>query len=252
MSDRRQESYAVRLEAAELARSRNHPEHKANGEEQKYAGAQYFMSFTKGLPHNPDTGLLQDANDFVQYRRAIDEGFIDPFSDRVRHGAKYKVEGNEVKCETDTNLSEGFRQWEAPTAGVTFDLEGADAQAVTMPPAPPLINPDGKVNPELAFEMAEVYELAILRDQPFNSFEKNAKNDDVIASMGRLNVLPYIENQTGRPRKVAEDGELNLQTLFRGSSPGVEVGPYLSQFLLIGNTDLNGGVMLLKAKSLMG
>ena len=29
--------------------------------------------------------------------------------------------------------------------------------------------------------------------------------------------------------------------MFRGSSPGVEVGPYLSQFLLIGNTDLNGG-----------
>ncbi len=241
MSDRRQESYAVRLEAAELARSRNHPEHKANGEEQKYAGAQYFMSFTKGLPHNKDTGLLQDPNDFVEFRRAIDEGFIDPFSDRVRHGAKYKVDNNKVVCETDTNLITGFRQWEAPTAGVTFDLEGADAQAVTMLPAPPLVDKKGKVNPELAFEMAEVYELAIVRDKPFNSFEKNATDDDVIASMGRLNVLPYIENQTGRPRKVAKDGELDLQTLFRGSSPGVEVGPYLSQFLLIGNTDLNGG-----------
>ena len=31
------------------------------------------------------------------------------------------------------------------------------------------------------------------------------------------------------------------QTVFRGSSPGVEVGPYLSQFMLIGNTDVLGG-----------
>ena len=91
MTDRRQESYAVRLEAAELARGREHPTHQANGDEQRYAGGQYFMSFTKGLPHDPHTGLLQDARDFVEYRRAIDDGFIDPFTDRVRHGAKYKV-----------------------------------------------------------------------------------------------------------------------------------------------------------------
>ena len=103
MTDRRQESYAVRLEAAELARSRFHPEQKANGEEQKYAGDKYFMSFTKGLPHNPKTGLLADARDFVEYRRAIDDGFIDPFTERVRHGAKYTVsdtdEVNPVKSD---------------------------------------------------------------------------------------------------------------------------------------------------------
>ena len=72
MSDRRQEAYAVRLEAAELARSRNHPKHEANGEEQKYAGDKYFMSFTKGLPHDEQTGLLSNPGDFVEYRRAID------------------------------------------------------------------------------------------------------------------------------------------------------------------------------------
>ena len=93
MSDRRQESYAFRLEAAELARSRQHPQHQANGDEQRYAGDQYFMSFTKGLPHNPESGLLEDTKDFVEFRRAIDDAFIDPFSDdcRVRHGAKFDV-----------------------------------------------------------------------------------------------------------------------------------------------------------------
>ncbi|MEM9275589.1 MAG: vanadium-dependent haloperoxidase [Cyanobacteria bacterium P01_F01_bin.143] len=262
MSDRRQEAFEVRTEAAELARSREHPVHKANGEEQKYAGDKYFMSFTKGLPHNPDTGLLQDPQDFVEYRRAIDEGLIDPFTERVRHGAKYEVckDTNKVekidfdakKNEEKAKLSKNFRQWEAPTAGVAFDLEGPDAQAVTMPPAPPLIGKDGEVNPELVLEMAEVYELAIVRDKPFNLFEKTSddeeKDDDVKKSINyikesidRLNALPYAKKQTGRPRKVDSTGKLDFQTVFRGSSPGVEVGPYLSQFLLIGNNDLNGG-----------
>lgn len=243
MTDRRQDSYAVRVEAAELARSRNHPDHQANGDEQRYAGAKYFMSFTKGLPHNPKTGLLEDPQDFVEFRRAIDDGFIDPFTTSVRHGAKFVVPpGGGVKPEPDP--TDNFRQWEAPTAGVVFELEGPDAQAVTMPPAPPLLDASGNPNPELVLEMAEVYELAILRDQPFNDFENGKTNSDITQSLARLNGLSYITNQTGRPRKVSTSGtnagQLDAQTVFRGSSPGVEVGPYLSQFLLIGNTDRNG------------
>ena len=246
MSDRRQESYAIRLEAAELARSRNQPEQKANGDEQKYAGEKYFMSFTKGLPHNPDTGLLADPQDFVEFRRAIDEGFIDPFSERVRHGAKFEADADDNVRAIDftsypeNHPSKDFRQWEAPTPGVTYELEGADPQAVTMPPTPPLIAVDGRLNHELAFEMAEVYELAVLRDVPFAEFEAGKTNEKLQGSLQRLNDLEYRTNQAGRPRKVDRDGELDLQTMFRGSSPGVEVGPYLSQFMLLGNQDLNG------------
>ena len=253
MSDRRQESYAIRLEAAELARSREHPTHQANGDEQRYAGDQYFMSFTKGLPHNPNTGLLQDAQDFVEFRRAIDDAFIDPFSDRVRHGAKFEVVGGVVQPVT---APDNFRQWEAPTAGVVFELQGPDAQSVTMPPAPPLLDASGHANPELVLEMAEVYELAILRDQPFNDFEMDKTNPNpnpiILKSIERLNALPYISKQTGRPRKVDSMGKLDLQTVFRGSSPGVEIGSYLSQFLLIGNADLNGGGSVAEGKIAYG
>ncbi|MGK7926502.1 MAG: vanadium-dependent haloperoxidase [Spirulina sp.] len=248
MRDRRQESYSIRVEAAELAKSRKHPTHQANGDEQRYAGDLYFMSFSKGLPHNPYTGLLQDEKDFVEFRRAIDDGFIDPFTDRVRHGAKYKVDNNgTIVEETEQKTLNEFRQWEAPTAGVVYDLEGPDAQAVTMPPAPPLLDLAGNTNPELVFEMAEVYELAILRDVDLNYFEESpilAQSDsniqNILNAIARLNQLDYIKNQTGRPRKVNIKGNLDRQTIFRGSSPGAEVGPYLSQFLLIGNTDLNG------------
>lgn len=144
MNDRRQQAYAVRVEAAELARSRAHATHEANGDEQRFAGDLYFMSFTKGLPHNADTGLLADAADFVKFRRAIDDGFIDPFTTMVRHGAKFKVDGSgKVTEEKPKDIPEDFRQWEAPTTATTFDLEGPDAQSVTMPPAPSLLDKGG-------------------------------------------------------------------------------------------------------------
>lgn len=242
MTDRRQESHAVRLEAAELARSREHPAHHANGDEQRYAGDLYFMSFTKGLPHNPDTGLLHDPQDFVEFRRAIDDAFADPFSYRVHHGAHYSVQlvGDDYKA-TQCVPEKSYRQWEAPTAGTAFELQGPDAQAVSMPPAPPLLDANGCPNPELIFEIAEVYELALLRDQPLNDFENGSANVAVQDSLKRLNALGYAQSPIGRPRKLGSNGELTAQTVFRGSSPGVEIGPYLSQFLLIGNTDLNGG-----------
>ncbi|MEL6494219.1 MAG: vanadium-dependent haloperoxidase, partial [Cyanobacteria bacterium J06623_7] len=136
--------------------------------------------------------------------------------------------------------------------------------AITMAPAPPLIGADGEADPELALEMAEVYELAILRDTPFNDFEsrdednageasagednavENSKGEDekLDSSIKRLNdsnsKYIKIKEQTDRRRKVNAAGQLDRQTVFRGSSPGVDVGPYLSQFMLIGTVARNG------------
>ena len=194
MTDRRQDSYAIRLEAAELARNRAHPDHGANGDEQRYAGDSYFMSFTKGLPHHPDTGLLFDPTHFVEFRRAIDEGFIDPFTDRVPHGAKFVANPVTGGLDPANTPASQIRQWEAPTAGTAHDLEGPDAQAVTMPPAPALLGDDSQANPELIFEMAEVYELAILRDQPLNAFEDGQSTPEIDAAIQRLNALSYAQD----------------------------------------------------------
>ncbi|MEM6671911.1 MAG: vanadium-dependent haloperoxidase [Planctomycetota bacterium] len=209
--NRRDESFRVRTSAAALARDREHPVHRANGDEQRLASSAYAMSFTKGLEHCSDTGLLSNPLDFVAFRRAVDEGFIDPFTDHVQ-----PAPGKE-------------RAWEAPTAGVTFDLEGPDAQAVTMEPAPPL------GSKELAYEMAEVYELALLRDLDLAQFQDGGTNADLDAALERLNDVDYeVDGRDGR-RRIHVDGQITAQNAFRGSSPGVDRGPYLSQFLLVGN-----------------
>ena len=224
--DRRQSAHRVRVEAADLARDRTHPKHEANPDEQRYAPAHYAMSFTKGLEHHATLGVVAQPADFENFRTCIDEGFIEPFTSRVR----VPEDQSELKCRR--------RQWEAPTAGVVYDLEGPDAQAVTMPPAPEL------GSAELAFEMAEVYELALLRDVPFTAFSKGKGTQELNDSIGRLNQHEYAQKgYPGRKRKTDEAGKLTDQNVFRGSSPGVEKGPYLSQFLWVGNGQPDKGLI---------
>ncbi len=217
--DRRQKAYDLRVEAAELARARPHREHRGNGDEQRYAHANYCMSFTKGLPHNGATGLIPDRRDFEAFRNAIDEGYIERFSFNV-------------PVATDCD---GRCKWEAPTAGLVYDLQGPDAQAVTMAPAPAL------GSDELAYEMAEVYELALIRDEPLTALRAGAGNAAVLSSICHLNGYAYRPAEgKGRPRKTDAGGDVDEQTVFRGSGIGVEVGPYLSQFMLLGSRTVPG------------
>ena len=58
---RREEAKSVRNSASQKAYDRAHPEHQNNGDEQRYASANYAMSFTKGLDHNTNTGLVNNA-----------------------------------------------------------------------------------------------------------------------------------------------------------------------------------------------
>lgn len=214
---RRSAARDVRIDAAQKAYDRTQIRHASNGDEERYANANFAMSFTKGLQHNTQNGLIERADDFKAFRSAIDNGFVDAFT---------------VSVPAAPNKQ---RKWEAPTAGLVYDLQGPDAQAVTMPPAPPL----GSL--ELAYEMAEVYELALLRDIRLDLLSDSPAADPTLAaSVSRLNAIGYdISGANGRPRK-GVGGAVTPQTVFRGSSPGVEEGPYLSQFLLLGNSSVAG------------
>ncbi len=243
MSDsntRKEESLKVRNDAAELAYNRVHPEHHNNGDEKpKY---DFMMSFSKGLHHDETTGLVKDRKQFKKFRKAIDDGFV-----HKKSGQEFVLPFNEDGMASPDKLPE--RKWEAPTAGYVHSLQGPDAQAVTMPPAPAL----GSI--ELAYEMAEVYELSLLRDVPFKGFSTDESADALTASTDRLNCIGYRltggerNYEIGHPcvkgfnndrsRKNSQ-GSIDAQNAFRGSSPGVNVGPYLSQFMLIGNASLNG------------
>ncbi|MDB9525973.1 vanadium-dependent haloperoxidase [Oscillatoria sp. CS-180] len=270
MESRRNQALNVRIEAAKFATGREHPIHKANGEELQYrfakpgAGASaedslrggkpsYITNYTKGLPHREDDGLIADPNDFQQFVRGIDSGDTRDFRDTplgplqrdasgqvIARGAQYNQpitwQSGFTNSDAVKNAKGGsvdVRAWESQGAGNTFDLQGPDAQAVTMPPAP-VADSD-----ELIAEMAEVYEMALLRDVPFAKF---AYDGDVNAAIARLNHLAWF-NGSPMPglspeAQARRRGEVTQQNAFRGTTFGDNVGPYLSQFLCAGTPEL--------------
>ncbi len=257
---RKRQALKIRNTAAELAFNRHHPSHVANGDEQKFrrvvkdectgeskSQPSYLASYSKGLPHDPETGLVNYPSDFQRFVTAIDSGDTRDFADTrlgpinaqpLKCGDKIKWEGVKAK-----KLKAKVRAWESQGAGHSYDLEGPDAQAVTMPPAPTL------GSDELTAEMAEVYAQAVLRDVEFTQFscseqitgEANESVSDIICKLNELDWFKDTDcctlTSAERSRK---RGNFTRQCVFRGITPGDDVGPYISQFLLAGNGGING------------
>ncbi|MDJ0694677.1 vanadium-dependent haloperoxidase [Mastigocoleus sp. MO_188.B34] len=254
MTDRKFRAREIRRQAAEVAFERKHPEHISNGEEFKYRivneennckgevtrknnKPSHIANFTKGLPHDVNTGLLVSSDDYQQFVAGIDSGDVRDFKDtplgppgqdgeRCPNWESQLAQSNKVSV----------RAWESQGAGLTFDLEGPDAQSVTMPPAPKLDSA------ELVTEMIENYSMALLRDCPFARF---GESQTVERAIRLLNDSPWIKYPDTSSLSDAEQkrrrGPFCTQNVFRGITPGDDVGPYISQFLLIGNQPLGNG-----------
>ena len=308
---RRLSALKKRQEANHLANQRPHPTHYANADEQKFRHKKdsevfkchahahkdkhqdidiklegkpsYLMSFTKGMPHNKDTGLINNPIHFQYFVRGIDSGDPRDFRDTplgpigfigtsencklvdAKHWKSYKAKHARGK-----DKPAGLRAWESQSAGLAFELEGPDAQAVTMPPAPAL------GSPELTAEMAEVYAQALLRDTPFNGLTAGVIEKKYVAQkhdripknavvnkpeLNRLGAekdavehfLKYTEHLkdlkwfSGEALKLNPEEEARHcqricptpSSAFRGITKGDDIGPYLSQFILMGNSGIN-------------
>ncbi|MBA3613576.1 MAG: vanadium-dependent haloperoxidase [Nitrospirales bacterium] len=281
MGYRRNQALDIRQTAAELAAARPHPAHRSNGDEQRFrfefvpkpgdpqvndprsgSPPSYIGNFTKCLPHD-EHGFLLDPADYDAWVRAIDSGDERDFRSLRIGPGPFQANGDfqyidpanplsspelDWKHNYDPGKEPALRAWESQGAGLTFELEGPDAQAVTMPPCPSL---DSQ---ELIAEMGEVYWMALCRDVPFADWETNQKIADARNSLKRsywfrrdktldLNgVTDQLPESLARRRILSENGadQVPIDKLFRGVTPGEQVGPYLSQFLLIGNRGIAG------------
>ncbi len=313
---RKKQSRALRENAAEMAYTRVHPEHISNGEEQKFRDKNnkpsHIASFTKGLPHDPVTGLILSSADFEQFVLGIQSGTAANFkatplgpaipsnqpsgtsqpiitSELYRDSpapespcVKGKKKPNcnpdcsekspspcnhmtkEVKPPrvhvwesciaknmrgSDGDCGADIRAWESQAAGNLFDLQGPDSQSVTMPPVPTLHSD------ELAAELAEVYAQGLLRDVHFSNFRDpeygyvhNTTKDckpciSVDTTIDALKTMTWFNKNCcdlSQDEQKRHRQPFTPQTLFRGQGEGVEKGPYLSQFLLLGNKGLGG------------
>ena len=199
-------------------------------------------SFTKGLPHD-DLGNVA-RGDFDSFVEAInaEPGTPHAANFNVPLGPKKGFVIKKFHGETEQKDTQ-VRGWESPRAGHVYSLQGADAGAVGMAPAPEL------GSEELIAEMAEVYALALLRDVGFDAIETGSANlvpgrsyspqhvIDAVLSLKYFTETPAAGTAAERRLKGRRNagGTLGAKEIFRGSGPKAKDGPYISQFMLIGN-----------------
>jgi hypothetical protein len=94
-------------------------------------------------------------------------------------------------------------------------LEGADSHHLGVAPAPKF------ASAEQAGEMAELYWQALTRDVPFSRYDTDPLANAAVADLSRLSDF----------RGPRLRGQVSAESLFRGTTDGDLIGPYLSQFL---------------------
>lgn len=240
----------VRDTATDYSNSRAiQPTQSNNGDAAKAQGGAEDMTsavgtFTKGLTHDAHGRVKRaDLEDFIE---ALNQPHStsgpvshSPFPGVYKSGkpAVFDAQLHDPKVAPYNHpVEKGVRGWESPISGHTFDLMGTDADGTGMPEAP-------KVgSAELSAEMAEVYCAALMRDEPFITWD--AEGPEVKPHVEALKKLPFFASETGlddqaKKRRAARliNGPISGATLFRGSTPGAMKGPYISQFMLVGNAE---------------
>jgi len=192
---RAQQAYRIRVQAARFQKDQPLPAQQANGDESAYPTR--IANYSKGLPHDA-LGQVDPAA-YAAMLAALEAG---------QHQA---FESIPMGCSDPVRQ----RKLVNPQAGLAFDLQGADSHHLAIPPAPAL------ASAEQAGELVELYWMALLRDVPFAEYETNAL---ALQAADELSAI-------GDFRGPKFDGRVTPGTLFRGSTAGDLVGPYISQFL---------------------
>ncbi len=171
------------------------PTHVCNGDEDLYPNK--IASYSKGLPHN----ALGE----------VDLAAYETLMTALASGDPADFEAITLGCGGPTIQ----RKQVNPQAGLAFEMIGADAHHVPIPPAPAF------VSAEEAGEIVENYWMALTRDVPFADYGADPLS---LAAASDLSTMSDF-----RGPKVG--GVVTSDTLFRGTTPGDLTGPYISQFL---------------------
>jgi hypothetical protein len=211
-----------------------------NGEEVDY-GLGFAINYHKALPHDI-RGFVHRESYFAMVRMLSGQeaGALETLPVGSNRDATASSLTNPPRYAEPLNGPDGkplgYRKLTSPLTGHVFELQGADAGALTIAPAPRL---DSE---ELAAEMAELYVMALLRDCGFSEIAAGTcPGVNLAALFADLQGMSWL-NGSFTPSTTAEKRRFQTRKqlaatadLFRGSTKGSQAGPWLSQFLLIGN-----------------
>lgn len=204
-------------------------QHQDNGDEASVAG--FAGNFSKGLAHDPTTGLPVPA-EYTAFKQTLDAQATSGLT-------QLPISGSLAAIDSFPNGGGGARarSFVNPLSGVGSDVYGLDTYDMAIPPAPAL------GSDVAAKEMVELYWMAVVRDVHFANWSTNT---DVQHAMQELNSLNNTGNSfaqhyiNGMWSKTVDN-----TTIFRGSAPGNNVGEYVSQFLV---HDIQYGTLKIKQR----
>ena len=246
---RRQQANNIALKRPSPINTGRDPATENNGEETLYDD-HFSTNFTKGLPHDEfgfvNPGAYRLLVKAINNESDVLPGDMSYFDKTVPSGGTGSFK-SALQNEGKTPVTPIWRNWESPRAGHVYDLQGPDADAVCMPPAPRL------ASAEMAVEMAEIYAMALLRDAPFSEIEdgtaKAAGTDakTLITDIAKMDWFKqtYFTSVSEMKRRDARrlttgNAAKKCKAAFRGSTNGAHEGPYISQFLLVGTKGVAG------------
>jgi len=201
-----QQSFQIRLRAAQDEAHIPAAPQTTNGDEQRY----HDKSGTYSKAILQDGIALVNLNAFQSFKRALNSGNPQDF-EQITMG--------------------GTRTLNGPQAGLAFALEGSDAvqfgnapcpanqeNVVVVPPAPAL------ASAAYGTELVELYWASLLRDVALTDY---VSNPTAVEAAQELSGMPSYAG----PRD--NQGHVTPNLLFRGGYPGETIGPYISQLHLI-------------------
>jgi hypothetical protein len=208
-SDERYSAYRIRVDAAyhqTLQQPLNNLSAEGNGDEATVPN--YAASFTKLLDHDPTLGTASTAGQaaYEQLIKAMSTGQQSDF--------------NAITFHSGTQ-----RKYVNPQSGLAWTLIGGDSCSFSISPAPNLASATA------AADMIEVYLNTICRDVQFKDYGTGLNSDSdgnggSITNKAAL-ILDDLSAYTG-PKN--NSNHVTAAVLFKGASPGDQVGPYVSQY----------------------
>lgn len=211
-TDERKPAYARRVAAACLRvrdQKKNNPACHSNGDEERVPD--FAAQFTKGLEHDTTTGLLTAAGQ-ASYKELI-----------------AAMNNGEQSSFNAITLAPHSRKLVNPQGGLTFSLEGCDSSKFVLPEFPKLCSK------KAAALLIELYLMELCRDVYFSDYGTGQGTDAAGKKCSLTNQAAAVLQDLGSaytgPRNA--EGIVDAHVLFRGSTYGNLIGPYLSQFLLL-------------------
>jgi hypothetical protein len=170
----------------------------------------FAAMFTKTLDHDPITGVASTTGqqNFQILVNATENGQQTTYNSITRHS--------------------GASKFVNPQASAACNLMGRDSSAIPMPMVPTL-------DSEWAgADMAEVYLQAIARNVSFSDYGTGTGTDIDSINGGSItqNACKVLNAFGSAYHGPKDSGSVTPAVLFRGTSNGCLVGPYLSQFIL--------------------